>query len=550
MKIADLIEQNTQLKQQYCLLESAYSTLETQYQTLQTRLDEFDALKQQLAWFKNQLFGQKSEKQFIPVPEQGSLFERLAPLPVEPEPSITVPAHQRSKKQRSESNINETGLRFDANVPTEVIDILPRELAGPEADQFDIVGYDEVAKLAKRPGSYVILLQRIAKVRRKSDLSFLPSVHAPGRVIDGSCIDVSFLAGMLVDKGCYHIPLYREHQRLRDAGVQISRSSLTNWSNPGIELLRPIFDALKRSVLQSKVLAMDEVPMKAGRAGQGKMQQTYFWPMYGDQDEVVFTWSKFRGHQHALDQLAGFSGTLLTDGYKAYEKTVVALNKQTHQVTHAQCWVHTRRYFFQAKDMEPQLAQHALDLIAKLYQLEAQWREQHLQPDEVIENRRTQSEPIVREFFAWVDHQLQDLGLLPSNPITKALSYARKRADCLKVFLANPFVQLDTNHLERALRVIPMGRKNFLFCWSEMGAEQLGILQSVLVTCRLHDVNPYEYLVDVLQRINILPATQVSDLIPRVWKQKFAEKPLRSLLNQIDDQGIKTSKNEPYRVYV
>ncbi len=85
---------------------------------------------------------------------------------------------------------------------------------------------------------------------------------------------------------------------------------------------------------------------------------------------------------------------------------------------------------------------------------------------------------------------------------------------------------------------------------SEIGAEQLGILQSVLVTCRLHGVNPYDYLVDVLQRISILPATQVSDLIPRVWKQKFASKPLRSLLNEIDDQGIKTSKNEPYRVYV
>jgi hypothetical protein len=81
---------------------------------------------------------------------------------------------------------------------------------------------------------------------------------------------------------------------------------------------------------------------------------------------------------------------------------------------------------------------------------------------------------------------------------------------------------MDTNHLERALRVIPMGRKNYLFCWSELGAEQLGILQSLLVTCRLQEINPYHYLVDVLQRVGMHPASKVAELTPRMWKEKFA----------------------------
>ncbi len=101
------------------------------------------------------------------------------------------------------------------------------------------------------------------------------------------------------------------------------------------------------------------------------------------------------------------------------------------------------------------------------------------------------------------------------------------------MFLSNPALPLDTNHLERALRVIPMGRKNYLFCWSELGAEQLGILQSLMVTCRLQGVNPYHYLVDIMQRVALHPAKDVLDLTPRVWKETFADKKLTSVLDKM-----------------
>ena len=108
------------------------------------------------------------------------------------------------------------------------------------------------------------------------------------------------------------------------------------------------------------------------------------------------------------------------------------------------------------------------------------------------------------------------------------------RTDPLKVYLSDPDVPIDTNHLERALRPIPMGRKNWLFCWTELGAQQVGIIQSLLVTCKLHGVNPHIYLVDVLQRISQHPASRVIELTPRVWKEKFADSPLRSDLDHRD----------------
>ncbi|WP_367651913.1 transposase [Vibrio sp. Y42_MX_L11] len=178
--------------------------------------------------------------------------------------------------------------------------------------------------------------------------------------------------------------------------------------------------------------------------------------------------------------------------------------------------------------MEPQLAQHALDLIAQLYQQEKHIRNAKLPADKALEYRQKNSEPIITQFFEWVYEQRQNPEYLPSNKLLKALNYAGERCDELKVFLTNPHLQIDTNHLERALRVIPMGRKNFLFCWTELGAEQLGVLQSLMVTCRLHNINPYHYLVDVLQRVAVHPAADVAELTPLQWKKKFAENFLTS----------------------
>lgn len=178
--------------------------------------------------------------------------------------------------------------------------------------------------------------------------------------------------------------------------------------------------------------------------------------------------------------------------------------------------------------VNPQAAQQALDTIAAIYRHEKAIREKPFALEDIHTYRQQHSEPLVTDFFRWVYQQRQRTDLLPKSPLSKALAYAHERETQLKVFLSNPALPLDTNHLERALRVIPMGRKNYLFCWSEIGAEQLGILQSLMVTCRLQGVNPYHYLVDVLQRVALHPAKEVLDLTPRLWKVKFAKNFLTS----------------------
>jgi hypothetical protein len=340
---------------------------------------------------------------------------------------------------------------------------------------------------------------------------------------------VPVLAGVLVDKFCYHMPLYRKHQRLADAGITLSRATLTRRVQQTIELVRPIYDAQWRHILQSKVLAMDETPIKADRSGKGKMRQTWYWPIYGEDDEICFTWSPSRGSDHVVAQLNDFAGTLLTDGYAAYD----AYAKRRSKVTQAQCWTHLRRYFDRSQASDPAAA-GALAIIGALYRVEREIRERELTDQAKLDYRSRHARPIVGAFFGWCHAQRQRMDLVNSEPLAQALIYADNHQDQLKVYLGDPDVPMDTNHLERALRVIPMGRKAWLFNWTEVGARQVGIIQSLLTTCRLHDVDPYAYVVDVLQRIALHPDRDVEQLTPRRWKALFADNPLRSDLDHAD----------------
>jgi hypothetical protein len=168
---------------------------------------ENQSLKQQLDWFKRQLFGRKSEKRLIDNPDQLDLSALLGDAVPASEPPSTeeIQYTRRKGKQRGDDCVTDAGLRFDDRVPVESIELSAPQLQGPEADQYEIVDYKVTRKLAQRPGSYVVLEYRRPVLKHK------PS------------------------------------------------ATLTHYTQRAIELLRPIYDAQWQHVLQSKVLAMDEI---------------------------------------------------------------------------------------------------------------------------------------------------------------------------------------------------------------------------------------------------------------------------------------------------
>ena len=489
-----------------------------------------EELQQQLDWLKRQLFGVKSERH-IPLDRSRQLTLAEMDVPsTEEVPSVEIPAHRRAKTPAVRGD--EGKLRFDDSVPVKRVE-LPADIPEDQLDQYERIGEKTNRLLAQTPGVYFIreIVRPVYKKKAAPDATEdeIVTAYPLWTVFHRSFADVSLLACLLVDKFRYHLPLYRQHQRMAASGVHIGRGTLTNWVHRTCDLLVPVYEAQLRSVLSSRVLAMDETPIKVGRQknkppGKGKMSTGYFWPLYGDHDEVVFHFAPTRAHKVVDGLLSGFSGTLVSDGYDAYEKFAA----RNADVRHAACWVHTRRGFEKALSSDRDLAEEALARIGALY--DAERKLNSLNREKVLAQRALHCKPIVEEFFNWLREVQAKTALLPSSPFAKAAAYALDREEALKVFLAEAAVPLDTNHLERQIRPIAVGRKNWLFCWTEIGAKYTGVAQSLISTCILHGVDPYTYLVDVLQRLDTHPANRVSELTPRIWKEKFWDNPIPASL--------------------
>ena len=505
--------------------------------TIAEALAPYPELAQQFAnkelfikWATSQLFGQRAEQRAhisLPQKDQLWLLEDILPVPEEaPAPEITVAAHQRTRRKNPvKLKSEDSQLRFGENVPVEVITVIDDEALKIPEDKRVLVSDRVVHKLATR-SSNVVLEYHYQTYKRKSD-GELFSPRAVDSVIPGSVADVSFLASMLVDKFCWHLPLYRQHRRLQDSLIFLDRSTLTRLMGGSIQHLEPIYQALQSSILLSTILGADESPTPAG-VGQGKMKKGYFWTFYGDQDEVFFLFSPSRGAEVLRNTLKGFQGVLLTDGYVAYESFVSGQSN----VLHAQCWAHTRRNFVQAETIAPQQCKTVLANLQQLYALE---RQAELGSEKLRAIRDEQSRPLLEKLFTYLEQQIAESCFLPSNKFVRAIQYALDRKAALQIFLDNPKVPLDTNHVERAIRAPVIGRKNWMFHTTETGARNAAIVYSLIESCKLAKVNPLVYLTDVLQRIQTHPSLEVAMLTPRNWAKHFADNPMRSVLERIGE---------------
>jgi transposase len=440
---------------------------------LVSQQERIDTLQQQIDWFKRQLFGSKSERRVLAdaSARQLALGETMAKDAPSP-PSVTIPSHSRRQRQHPIEDAAEgSPLRFDPSVPVHVIEVPNPEIASLPPESYDIVGEKVTERLAQQRGPYVVLryVRKVAKLKKDGSFSCAP---APVSVFERSCADVSFIAGLMIDKLRFHLPLYRQHQRLTAAGVHLSRSTLTHLVQRAALLLKPVYESLLQSILASKLLLMDETAIKAGHRrtskGSGKMKTGYFWPVYGDQDEIVFPFSPSRSRRVIDEVLGDFKGTLLTDGYEAYERFAARIG----ELVHARCWSHARRYFVKAEAVEPELSNTALDVIANLYVQEATIRERGWSGAKKLEARAQHCKPLVDQFFAWLAEAHHQHLLLPSNPFTRAAHYTLDREDGLRVFLDNADVPLDTNGLEREIRPIAIGRKNWCAGQSSVKGER------------------------------------------------------------------------------
>lgn len=497
--------------------------LTTKNQNLQAKYEESES---QVKWFKEQLFGKKSEvrkpistssqpylgESFVPKEDESKEEESKEEESKEEEEKTKVVIVKRKRRKKKMPNqVSVKGLQFDDTVEVEDVKIENPAISGLSKEEYEVIGIKESYMLAQKPSSYKVLKFTQEVIKLKGEIS---SNSKPVSVLEGSYADVSFLANLAIDKFQFHLPLYRQHQRLTASGIKLSRATLTNYVHRTADLLEPIYNSVISSISQGNVVWMDETPIKVGKS-KNKMKQGYCWALSGQDDEVGFYYDASRGHEVIEKIMPGFKGTLQSDGHSAY-KTYA---KKLEEVELAYCWSHTRRKFIKAETQEPELAEKALEYIRQLYKVEKEIKSSD--PPKVQSLRGSKSKLIVDKFFNFLQESFAVKSLLPSNVFTKAVNYALNHEQGLRVFLSNPEVSLDTNHLEREIRPIAIGRKNWMFCDTEAGAKVAAIFFTLIACCKLVKIHPYQYLVDVLQRVYIHPAKNVDDLIPRNWIKKI-----------------------------
>lgn len=233
-------ESNTQPEIVRSLAKNLFVEVSELRKILKDTQSKLTVAEDQVAWFKRQIFGRKTEKRIVWSESHGKqmcfgeMFDDKAES-ISIAPSTEVQSYQRGKAKKKEllDDAGESGLRFSDNVPIREIEVPNPEVAGLSSEQYEVVSTRICDRLAKQEADYVVLRYKMKTVKLKESGN-LSTPPAPPAVIERSFADVSFLGGLLVDKFLYHMPLYRQHQRLKQAGIQISRSSLTNLCHRAI----------------------------------------------------------------------------------------------------------------------------------------------------------------------------------------------------------------------------------------------------------------------------------------------------------------------------
>lgn len=335
----------------------------------------------------------------------------------------------------------------------------------------------------------------------------------PGRIMEKFMAGEGLLAQMIVDKYVDHLPINRQRQRFERMGVNIAQSTTNDWFRAVLNQLSSLYEAHKRITLDTGYLEADETPIKVQDGDKkGTTHLGYYWVYRNiEQNLVLFDYRPGRGREGPNDILKDFKGYLQTDGYSAYNSF-----DKSEGITLIHCMAHARRKFYDALNNDKALAEHALGLFGKLYDIERQIKEGGLAGNEVIALRQQQAVPVLNELKVWMQEEYPKIPNRKS-PIAVAIAYCLPRWEKLCIYTTDARLRIDNNLVENDIRPIALGRKNYLFAGSHDAAQRAAMIYSLLTTCRLHGISPYEWLKDVLQRMHIYKTSSIDILLPQNW---------------------------------
>lgn len=457
----------------------------------------------ELEQLKRLVFGSRHER-FVPTtpPEQLALGLEIAPA--QPPASVLEKIEYTRKKKEATQKVHTGRMKLPANLPREQVIIEPKE---------DITGWTKIGEeiteeLERIPGK-LFVRQYVRPKYAKPDGEGVVIGELPARPIDKGIAGPGLLAQIIIDKFTDHLPVHRQVQRFEREGLKLPASTLTDWISGTCSLLRPLYEVHRKLVLSSNYLQADETPIKVlDKDKKGTTHRGFHWVYHAPQEGLVlFDYREGRGREGPTECLKGFKGFLQTDGYAVYEDFG---NKPG--VTLLNCMAHARRKFDEAKGNDLTRASYVLTEMQKLYALERQARDNELSHDDLYQLRQQQAVPILDDLKTWMLENYK--AVLPQSTIGQALHYSLQRWDKLCVYTMDGRLHIDNNLVENTIRPVAIGRKNYLFAGSHNGARRAAMLYSLLGTCKINDVNPFDWLRHVLNVISTHPINKLHQLLP------------------------------------
>lgn len=481
---------------------------------LAARDHEIDKLHRLLSQAQNNLYGRKSEK--LPTDnKQTVLFTFARPpeqAPLAPT-SIEVAAHtRRTSKPRKElpQDLERERIEYD-------LDHTQCSCCGAE---MAVIGEEKTEQLEFIPAR----LKVIEHVRLKRACAsckqgvFTPKLPQNVQPLERAQPGPGLLAYIMVAKFQDHLPLRRQEQIFARHGVDLPRQRMCDWIGGSVALLTPLYRAVLQRILARTYFQADETTLKVQDGTPNKLHTGYLWAMRAPPEEdketllpeaVAYHYAEGRAAEVPRELFKDSHATIQTDAYAGYNPVFVP----NHCVRLA-CMAHIRRKFIEAQGAAKTACNEVLKLIASLYKVESPLKT--VTPDERRRVRLKKAFPVLVLLYRLLRRLRKQT--LPQADFSKALEYAWGQKSAMLRYLRDGRFEIDNNAMERQMRPIAVGRKNYLFAGSHDGARNAAILYTLINTCRLNKVNPFEYLKDVLVRIHEPGSLQ--DLLPYNWKPR------------------------------
>ena len=489
--------------------------------------DKIKHLTDQLAWYRRKFWKSSSER-FIPEdPNQRRIdFDGLDVLPQEKEVMeeaekeiityerkkpenkqkpvrLPLPDHLRRETEIIEpEGIDENWLRIGQEV-TEILEHKPGELFVRQIIRPKYALKQQVQKEQDQAEGEV--------TRENIKIASLPLLPLPR-----SNAGASLLAELLLSKYIYHIPFHRKIAMFKQAGVTLPASTVNGWFSGSSDLLRALYNRLREIVLATDYIQVDESTVPVVNSEKHRTVKSYLWVVRSVMENLVFFhYDKgSRAQKVVIELLHNYKGAVQTDGYEAY-----TIYEQKKGVLLLGCWAHARRKFTESLKEDKTGAEYALKQIGLLYRVETMATDQEMDAEQRAELRQRLAYPILCAFEKWIVSYYPKA--LPKGRMSKALSYTYSLYHRLSRYHLDGRYQMDNNLVENAIRPLALGRKNYLFCGNHEAAENAAIMYSLLGCCKASDVNPQQWLTDVLTRIpeyNNNYSLDLADLLPHNWK--------------------------------